>query len=78
MYVLVLSGEGNKEVTLEKLESSHAVNLTQAPDDDDEESLAKKHPYLTDNESDHDDDGIFGDEGEAEDVPPDASNPFDF
>jgi hypothetical protein len=78
MYVLVLSGEGNKEVTLEKLESSHAVNLTQAPDDDDEESLAKKHPYLTDNDSDHDDDGIFGDEGEAEDAPPDASNPFDF
>jgi len=78
MYVLVFSGEGNKEVTLEKLESSHAVNLTQAPDDDDEESLAKKHPYLTDNESDHDDDGIFGDEGEAEDAPPDASNPFDF
>lgn len=78
MYVLVLSGEGNKEVTLEKLESSHAVNLTQAPDDADEESLAKKHPYLTDNESEHDDDGMFGDEGDIEDTPPDASNPFDF
>ncbi|GAB7331464.1 hypothetical protein MBLNU13_g02873t1 [Cladosporium sp. NU13] len=78
MYVLVLSGEGNKEVTLEKLESSHAVNLTQAPDDDDEESLAKKHPYLTDNESERDDDGMFGDEDDAEDTPPDASNPFDF
>lgn len=78
MYVLVLSGEGNKEVVLEKLESSHAVNLTQAPDDNDEGSLAKKYPYLTDNESDNDDDGTFGDEGDAEDTPPDASNPFDF
>jgi hypothetical protein len=78
IYVLVLSGEGDKEVTLERLESSHAVNLTQAPDDDDEESLAKKHPYLTDNESDNDDDGMFRGEGEVEDAAPDASNPFDF
>ena len=77
-YVLVLSREGNKEVTLEKLESSHAVNLTHAPDDDDEERLAKKHPYLTDNESENDDDAMFGDEGDAEATPPDASNPFDF
>lgn len=78
MYVLVLSGEGNKEVVLEKLESSHAVNLIQAPEDNDERSLAKKYPYLTDNESDNDDDGAFGEEGDVEDAPPDASNPFDF
>lgn len=78
VYVLVLGGEGNKEVVLEKLESSHAVNLTQAPDDNDQESLAKKHPYLTDNESDNDEDGIFGDEGDAGDAEPDANNPFDF
>jgi hypothetical protein len=78
MYVLVLGGEGNKEVVLEKLDSSHAVNLVQTPDDDDKESLAKKHPYLTDNESDIDEDGILGDEGDAEDAEPDASNPFDF
>lgn len=78
MYVLVLGGEGNKDVVLEKLDSSHAVNLTQSPDDNDEKSLAKKHPYLTDNESDDDDDGIFGDEGDAEETAPDADNPFDF
>jgi hypothetical protein len=78
MYVLVLGGEGNKEVVLEKLHSSHAVNLTQTPDDDDKESLAKKHPYLTDNESDIDEDGLLGDEGDAEDAEPDANNPFDF
>jgi hypothetical protein len=78
MYVLVLGGEGSKEVTLERLESSHTVNLTQAPDDDDEESLAKKHPHLTDNESDNDEDVALGDEGDAEDTVPDTSNPFDF
>jgi hypothetical protein len=78
MYVLVLGGEGNKEVVLEKLNSSHAVNLIQTPQDDDKESLGKKHPYLTDNESDIDDDGIIGDEGEAEEAEPDANNPFDF
>jgi hypothetical protein len=78
MYVLVLGGEGNKEVVLEKLDSSHAVNLIQTPEDDDKETLAKKHPYLTDNESDIDEDGILGDEVDADDVEPDANNPFDF
>ena len=78
MYVLVLSGDGKKEAVLERLNSSDVVNLTQTPEDNDEESLARKHPHLTDDESDHDDDDIFGDEGNAEDATPDASNPFDF
>jgi len=78
MYVLVLSGDGKKEVVLERLGSSHAVNLTQTPEDDDEDSLARKHPHLTDNESDNDDDDIFGREVNAEDALPNASNPFDF
>ena len=78
MYVLVLSGDGKKEAVLERLNSSDVVNLTQTPEDNDEESLARKHPHLTEDESDHDDDDIFGDEGNAEDATPDASNPFDF
>ena len=78
MYVLVLSGEGKKEVVLERLGSSHAVNLTETPEDNDEESLARKHPQLTDTESDNDEDDIFGDEDNAEDALPDANNPFDF
>jgi len=78
MYVLVLSGEGKKEVVLERLNSSDAVNLTRTPEDNDEESLARKHPHLTEEESDNDTDDILGDEGNAEDATPDASNPFDF
>jgi hypothetical protein len=78
MYVLVLSGDGKKEAVLERLNSSDAVNLTQTPEDNDEESLARKHPHLTDDESDNEDEDIFGDEGNAEDATPDASNPFDF
>jgi hypothetical protein len=77
-YVLILGGGGNKDVVLEKLESSHAVNLIQTPNNDDQESLAKKHPHLTDNESSNDEDGIIGDDGDVDDPEPDASNPFDF
>lgn len=76
-YVLVLSGDGKKEVVLEKLGSTHAVNLTNTPEDKDEQRLARQHPYLSDNESD-DDEGMFGDEDDAEDAEPDADNPFDF
>jgi hypothetical protein len=76
MYVLILSGDGKKEAVLERLNSSHAVNLTQTPNDNDEESLARKHPHLTDDESGNDDDDIL--EGSAEDPTPDANNPFDF
>jgi hypothetical protein len=76
MYVLVLSGDGKKEAVLERLNSSHAVNLIQTPDDNDEESLARKHPHLTDDESDNDDADFL--EGNAEDATPDANNPFDF
>lgn len=78
VYVLVIGGEGKKEVVLERLGSSHAVNLTQTPEDNDEESLARRHPHLTDNESDNDDDDMFGDEENNEDATPDADNPFDF
>lgn len=78
MYVLVLSGDGKKEVTLERLGSSHAVNLTKTPEDKDEEALARKYPYLTDDESENDDEGMFGDEEDAEDAEPDPNNPFDF
>ncbi|KAM0718732.1 hypothetical protein Q7P37_005803 [Cladosporium fusiforme] len=78
MYVLVVSGDGKKAVTLEKLGSSHAVNLTRSPEDDDADSLARKHPYVTANDSDNEEDGMFGDESDHEDAAPDASNPFDF
>lgn len=77
MYVLVLSGDGKKEVVLERLGSTHAVNLTHTPEENDEQRLARQHPYLSDNESD-DDEGMFGDEDDAEDAEPDADNPFDF
>lgn len=77
VYVLVLSGDGKKEVVLEKLGSSHALNLTQTPEDNDEQALARKHPYLSDNESD-DEEGMFGDDDDAGNAEPDASNPFDF
>jgi hypothetical protein len=76
MYVLVLSGDGKKEAVLERLNSSHAVNLIQTPDDNDEESLARKHPHLTEDENDKDDADIS--EGNTEDATPDANNPFDF
>jgi hypothetical protein len=78
MYVLVISGEGKKEAVLERLDSSHAVNLTQSPEDNDEESLARKHPHLTDDEGDNHDDDMFGDQDNADDATPDANNPFDF
>lgn len=78
MYVLVMSGEGKKEVVLEKLGSSHTMNLTRAPEDKDGASLAQKHPYLVENDSDNDDEGMFGEEEEPRDTAPDADNPFDF
>lgn len=78
VYVLVVSGDGKKVATLEKLGSSHSVNLARSPEDNDVDSLARKHPYLPGDESDHEDDGMFGDESDTEDAAPDASNPFDF
>lgn len=78
MYVLVVSGEGKKVVTLEKLGGSHSVNLTRSPEDNNVESLARKHPYITGEDSDHEDDGMFGGESDTEDAAPDANNPFDF
>ena len=78
MYVLVLGGEGNKEVVLEKLGDSYAVNLTRTPDDRDLDSLARKYPQITDDASENEEDGLFGDEDDAEDAAPDANNPFDF
>lgn len=77
-YVLVVSGDGKKVVTLEKLGDSHAVNLTRSPGEDDVESLARKHPYITEDDSDNEDEGMIGDESDPEGAAPDASNPFDF
>lgn len=77
MYVLVVGGEGNKEVVLERLGDSYAVNLTRTPEDHDLDSVARKYPHMADDASEIEEEGLFG-EDDAGDAAPDANNPFDF
>lgn len=74
-FVLMVRGRGkDREMVLERMSSSHALNLTSTPSQSNASVLAEKYPHLPQDDGDEDD--LFGDEGE--DMPPDDSNPFDF
>lgn len=74
-YVLVCRGQGkDKEMVLERLDSSHSYNLTRTPSESSAAKLAGRYPLLPIDDENEDD--LFGsDDIEA---PADDSNPFDY
>lgn len=74
-YVLLSRGQGkDKELVLERLHSSHALNLTRTPSEDDASVLAARHAHIPDDVAEQDD--LFGEDDEEE--PADETNPFDY
>lgn len=77
-YVLVLSADGTRECTLERLEDAYAMNLIQTPEDSDADRLAQRYPHIHhDADDDDDNDGVLGG-ADAGDAAADPNNPFDF
>lgn len=76
-YVLLLRGEGkDREMVLERVSSSHAVNLARTPSETDAQTLADLFPHISlDSEEDAQD--LFGEDNDADD-PVDPLNPFDY
>lgn len=76
VYVLIVKGGGaDKGAVLEKLSAIHIFNVSSTPDETDAATLKQRYPQLNAQTAQL---PLLQDADDAEDVPPDPANPFDY